>query len=78
MNTFMIFMLILNSVLSISINELTSTTLDFIPIIGNLKSVTEAYLGEDLITGEKLSVIERTLSLFGGILVLIILKVENI
>ena len=67
MNTFMIFILILNSALSISIKELTSTTLDFIPIIGNLKSVTEAYSGEDLITGEKLSVIERTLSLLGGI-----------
>ena len=50
---------------SFSVGDLASLGLDLVPIIGNLKSAYELYTGEDLITGEKLTSIERTLCLVG-------------
>lgn len=43
-----------------------SITLDFIPVIGDFKSIIEASVGYDL-AGNKLSQTERTLMLLGGI-----------
>ncbi|MBE7471974.1 MAG: hypothetical protein HS114_22795 [Anaerolineales bacterium] len=43
-----------------------SITLDFIPVIGDFKSIIEATVGYDL-AGNKLSQTERTLMLLGGI-----------
>ena len=42
-------------------------SLRFVPGIGNIKSVEEAIIGNDIITGEELSVTQRALSLLGGI-----------
>jgi hypothetical protein len=39
-----------------------STGMDFVPILGNIKSVVEFTMGIDPITGEKLSRIDRTLA----------------
>ncbi|MCX7572398.1 polymorphic toxin-type HINT domain-containing protein, partial [Tumebacillus sp. DT12] len=41
------------------IPQLFSTGVDFIPVVGNIKSGLEATLGIDLITGEKLSTFDR-------------------
>ncbi len=48
---------------NISINDIASFGLDFFPIIGNMKSFLEAVSGEDIITEEKLSELERIISL---------------
>ncbi len=40
-----------------------SMVLDFIPVVGTVKGVIEAFTGEDLITGEKLSPLERALGI---------------
>lgn len=39
--------------------------LDFVPIVGNIKSAAEAIMGSDVITGEKLSTGERWLAAAG-------------
>ncbi|WP_106766534.1 RHS repeat-associated core domain-containing protein [Paenibacillus faecalis] len=41
------------------------TTLDFVPVVGNVKGVVDAALGYDVFTGEKLSRTERTLGILG-------------
>lgn len=41
------------------------TTLDFVPVVGNVKGIVDAALGRDIITGQKLSTTERALSLLG-------------
>ena len=47
--------------------DAASITLDFIPFIGNVKSLGEAIAGKDLVTGKNLTTSERILSLIGGI-----------
>ena len=63
----LIFLLYLSSTFSFSIGSLVSSALDFVPIVGNFKSLSEAITGKDMITGEDLSEAERALSLFGAI-----------
>ena len=62
---FFLFCMSLN--FSFPLKNLTSSVLDFVPGIGNIKSVGEAIIGNDIITGEELSVTQRALSLLGGI-----------
>ena len=66
MKTFLFFFII-PVILSFEIGGIASTVLDFVPGVGNVKSLGEAVLGKDVITGEKLSFTERTLSLLGAI-----------
>ena len=61
------FLLLLPITFSFSFKGIVSTVLDFLPIVGNIKSVKEAYDGKDSITGEELSIFERTLSILGAI-----------
>ena len=63
----LIFLLYLPSAFSFSIGSLVSSALDFVPIVGNFKSIIEAITGKDMITGVDLSEAERALSLFGAI-----------
>ena len=63
----LIFLLYLSSTFSFSIGSLVSSALDFVPIVGNFKSISEAITGKDMITGEDLSEAERALSFFGAI-----------
>ena len=67
MNIVLVFLLYLPSVFSFSLESLASSALDFVPVVGNLKSLSEAIIGKDMITGEDLSEAERALSLFGAI-----------
>ena len=61
MNTYIFILLAFSfsSYYSFSVGDLGSLGLDLVPIIGNIKSAYELYTGEDLITGEKLTSIER-------------------
>ena len=52
---------------SLSLAGLVSSAIDFVPVVGNLKSAYEAISGKDMITGEELSDVERSLSLLGAI-----------
>ena len=61
-------------VYSFSEEVLISSALDFVPVIGNIKSFGEALTGIDLITGEELSETERILSFLGAIPGLNLLK----
>ena len=63
----LIFLLYLPSAFSFSLGNIVSSALDFVPVVGNFKSLTEAITGKDMITGEDLSEAERALSLFGAI-----------
>ena len=63
----LIFLLYLPSAFSFSLGNIVSSALDFVPIVGNFKSLSEAITGKDMITGEDLSEAERALSLFGAI-----------
>ena len=56
-----------SSINSFSIGGLISSTIDFIPGVGNVKSAVEAFSGKDLITGEELSGMERAFSILGVI-----------
>ena len=67
MNIVLVFLLYLPSVFSFSLGSLASSALDFVPIVGNLKSLSEAITGKDMLTGEELSEAERALSFFGAI-----------
>ena len=69
MRTFIIILFIFafSSYYSISIGGLFSTALDFIPIVSNVKGFIEACSGEDTITKEKLSGVDRSLSFVGAI-----------
>ncbi|WP_156926667.1 DNA/RNA non-specific endonuclease [Cohnella panacarvi] len=44
---------------------IVSMTLDFVPVLGNIKGVIEAVSGRDLITGENLATWERGLAILG-------------
>ena len=48
-----------------SIASIASTTIDFVPIIGNAKAIYEILSGEDIFTKKKLSKAEKGLSLLG-------------
>ena len=63
----LIFLLYLPSAFSFSLGNIVSSALDFVPIVENFKSLSEAITGKDMITGEDLSEAERALSLFGAI-----------
>ena len=61
------FMLYLPSIIALQVGNLVSSALDFIPVVGNVKSLGEAITGKDMVTGEELSKAERTLSILGAI-----------
>ena len=44
-----------------------SIALDFVPFVGNVKSIGEAIVVKDLVTGKNLTTSDRILSLIGGI-----------
>ena len=67
MKKFLIFLFTLSSIFSFSVKHLASSALDFVPVVGNIKSLGEAFTGKDTVTGEELSGMERTLSLLGAI-----------
>ena len=69
MRAFLFFLLtfVFPSYYSLSLGGLVSSAIDFIPVVGNVKSAYEAYSGTDMITGEELSDVERSLSLLGAI-----------
>ena len=67
LNLILVFLFYLPLIFSIQIGNLVSSALDFVPGVGNLKSFGEAITGKDIVTGEKLSKTERTLSLLGAI-----------
>ena len=69
MRTTLLFLLLLPATFSVSFSygEIASLALDYIPIVGNLKSIKEAYDGKDMITQKKLSTFGRALSLLGAI-----------
>ena len=62
-----LFTFVFSSYYSLSLGSLASSAIDFVPVVGNLKSVYESISGKDMITGEELSNIERSLSLLGAI-----------
>ena len=66
MKTFLI-LFIIPVIISLDLGGIASAALDFVPGVGNVKSIGEAVLGKDIITGEKLSATERTLSILGAI-----------
>ena len=66
-NFLLVFLLYLTLVFSFSLGSLASSALDFIPVVGNLKSLSEALTGKDIITGEELSETERALFFVGVI-----------
>ena len=67
LNLILLFFIYLPSIIPLQIRNLVSSALDFIPGIGNVKSLWEAITGKDIVTGEELSKVERTLSLLGAI-----------
>ena len=67
MRTILFLLVSFPAIFSFSLEGIASSALDFVPGVGNLKSIGEAISGKDLITGEKLSKFERALSLIGAI-----------
>ena len=67
LNFLLFFMLYLPLIISLQTGNLISSALDFIPGVGNVKSLGEAITGKDMVTGEELSKAERTLSFLGAI-----------
>ena len=67
MNLVFIFLFYLPVIFSLNFEGLVSSVLDFVPGVGNVKSLAEAVTGKDIITGEELSRTERALSLLGAI-----------
>ena len=65
---FLVFALI-PLVFSFSWNNIASSALDFVPGVSTVKGLYEVYSGEDKITGENLTFVDRTLSLIGAILI---------
>ena len=52
--------------------QITSSVVDFIPILGNVKSAVELISGQDIIAGDKLSPAERGFSVLGKFLEVVI------
>ena len=67
LNLLLIFLFYLPLIFSFEMRNLVSSALDFIPGVGNAKSLGEAITGKDMLTGEKLSKTERALSFLGAI-----------
>ena len=67
MRTILYVLLVIPFITSISVEGTVSLALDFVPVVGNIKSLGEAVIGKDLVTGEDLSITERTLSLLGAV-----------
>ena len=65
MNFLLVFLLYLPWVFSFSLGSLVSSALDLVPVVGNLKSLIEAIIEKDMITGEELSEAEIAL-IHGG------------
>ena len=64
---FLLVLFYIPSILSFSLGNAVSSVLDFVPGVGNVKSAAEVFTGKDMVTGEDLSLTERTLSLLGVI-----------
>ena len=64
---FILFTFVFPSFYSLSLGGLISSAIDFVPVVGNVKSAYEAMTGKDMFTGEELSDVERSLSLLGAI-----------
>ena len=62
-----LFFVFIPLVLSFSYKNITSFVLDFVPGVSTVKGLYEAYSGEDKITGENLTLVDRTLSFIGAI-----------
>ena len=67
MSSIFLILLYLPIVIPFSLANAISSALDFVPVVGNVKSLAESITGKDMITGEELSVAERSLSLLGAI-----------
>ena len=67
MNLFFVLLFFLPIIFSLSLKDIASSVLDFVPGVGNVKSLEEAITGKNAITGEKLSIAERGLSLLGAL-----------
>ena len=66
MKTFLLlFLTMFSTIKSDLAGNVGSVTLDFIPVIGNVKAVLEAASGTDIVTGEELTTGERILALAG-------------
>ena len=62
-----VFFIIIPLAFSFGLKNIISSSLDFAPVVGNIKGVCEAVYGKDIITGEKLSKTDRALSLLGAV-----------
>ena len=67
MKVALLFLFCMPYIFSFSIGGIASSALDFVPVVGNVKSLGELFIGKDLITGEELSYFERGMSLLGVI-----------
>ena len=70
MRTIFLFILLLPKIFSFSFfssENIASTILDNVPIIGNIKNFGEAVTGKDMVTDEELSTGERIFSFFASI-----------
>ena len=67
MRVALLFLFCMPYIFSFSIGGIASSALDFVPVVGNVKSLGELFIGKDLITGEELSYFERGMSLLGVI-----------
>ena len=67
MRVALLFLFCIPYIFSFSIGGIASSALDFVPVVGNVKSLGELFIGKDLITGEELSYFERGMSLLGVI-----------
>ena len=67
MRVALLFLFCMPYIFSFSIGGIASSALDFVPVVGNVKSLGELFIGKDLITGEELSYFERGISLLGVI-----------
>ena len=67
MRIVLLFLFSIPYIFSFSMEGIVSSALDFVPGVGNLKSLGEVFIGKDLITGEELSYFERGMSLLGAI-----------
>ena len=62
-----LFFVLIPLIFSFPFTNITSIVLDFVPGVSTVKGLYEAYSGEDKITGENLTLLDRTLSLIGAI-----------
>ena len=65
MRVALLFLFCMPYIFSFSIGGIVSSALDFVPVVGNVKSLGELFIGKDLITGEELSYFKRRMSFVG-------------